>query len=180
MQRGDVRAGIRGWRLDAEDFQTPLGIVKIDRELAKAIRRDLVDEDAEAHPKSLDLAVWWAPLFEIPSVCLAGSEIGSVVDVADYTGSTAGMIEYAKGRKPGAKVLLVTECSMADNVAVEFPKTEFVRPCNLCPHMRRITLPRILRSLQAMEHKVEVEPAVADRARRAVERMLAVGRGAGR
>jgi quinolinate synthase len=69
---------------------------------------------------------------------------------------------------------------MADNVAVEFPKTEFVRPCNLCPHMKRITLPKILRSLQAMEHRVEVEPAVAERARRAVERMLAVGRGEGR
>jgi quinolinate synthase len=69
---------------------------------------------------------------------------------------------------------------MADNVAVDFPKTEFVRPCNLCPHMKRITLPKILRSLQAMEHRVEVEPVVAERARRAVERMLAVGRGAGR
>ena len=76
--------------------------------------------------------------------------------------------------------MLVTECSMSDNVAVQFPQTEFVRPCNLCPHMKRITLPKILRSLQTMEHRVEVEPAVAERARRAVERMLAVGRGAGR
>jgi quinolinate synthase len=69
---------------------------------------------------------------------------------------------------------------MADNVAVEFPATEFVRPCNLCPHMKRITLPKILHSLQAMEHRVEVDETVAERARRAVERMLAVGRGASR
>jgi quinolinate synthase len=69
---------------------------------------------------------------------------------------------------------------MAGNGAVDFPTTEFIRPCNLCPHMKRITLPKILRSLQAMEHRVEVDPAVAERARRAVERMLAIGRGAGR
>jgi quinolinate synthase len=77
-------------------------------------------------------------------------------------------------------VVLVTECSMSDNVAVQFPNTQFIRPCNLCPHMRRITLPGILRSLQNLEHRVEVEPPVAERARRAVERMLAVGRGPGR
>ena len=69
---------------------------------------------------------------------------------------------------------------MSDNVAALYPEVEFVRPCNLCPHMKRITLPKILHALQAMEHRVEVEPAVAERARRAVERMLAVGRGAGR
>jgi quinolinate synthase len=69
---------------------------------------------------------------------------------------------------------------MSDNVAVEFPETEFVRPCNLCPHMKRITLPGILRALQDMEHRVEVGPDVAERARSAVERMLEVGRGRGR
>jgi len=74
-------------------------------------------------------------------------------------------------------VVMVTECSMSDNVAVEHPDVEFIRPCNLCPHMKQITLPRILRSLQTMEHEVVVEPAIAERARRAVERMLAVGRG---
>ena len=72
---------------------------------------------------------------------------------------------------------MVTECSMSDNVAVEFPDVEFVRPCNLCPHMKRITLPKILHSLQTMEYQVEVDPEVAARARQAVERMLAVGRG---
>jgi quinolinate synthase len=69
---------------------------------------------------------------------------------------------------------------MSDNVAVEYPDVEFVRPCNLCPHMKRITLPKILRSLERMEHRVEVEPEVAARARLAVERMLAVGRREGR
>jgi quinolinate synthase len=67
---------------------------------------------------------------------------------------------------------MITECSMSDNVAVEFPETEFVRPCNLCPHMKRITLPAILRSLQTMQHAVELEPGIAGRARLSVERML--------
>jgi quinolinate synthase len=102
-----------------------------------------------------------------------------VLAAADYVGSTAGMVKHLESARP-PRVVLVTECSMSDNVAVHFPKTEFVRPCNLCPHMKRITLPKILRALQAMEHKVEVEPVVAARARCAVERMLAVGRGAGR
>ncbi len=74
---------------------------------------------------------------------------------------------------------MITECSMSDNVAVEHPDVDFVRPCNLCPHMKRITLPKILRSLQTLEHAIEVEPRVAERARRAVERMLEVGRGTG-
>jgi quinolinate synthase len=69
---------------------------------------------------------------------------------------------------------------MSDNVAVEFPEIDFVRPCNLCPHMKRITLPKILRALEARQYEVEVDEAVAVRARRAVERMLAVGRQEGR
>ena len=102
-----------------------------------------------------------------------------VLAASDYVGSTAGMVKHLGAARP-SRVVLVTECSMADNVAVQFPETEFLKPCNLCPHMKRITLPKILHALQAMEHRVEVEPVVAERARRAVERMLAVGRGAGR
>ena len=64
---------------------------------------------------------------------------------------------------------------MSDNVAVEFPDVEFVRPCNLCPHMKRITLPGIRRALETMTHAVEIDPAVADRARQAVARMLTIG-----
>ncbi|HUJ45602.1 MAG TPA: quinolinate synthase NadA, partial [Rhizomicrobium sp.] len=97
-----------------------------------------------------------------------------VVAEADFAGSTSAMIHYVGARKP-ARVVMVTECSMSDNVAVEFPDTEFVRPCNLCPHMKRITLPGILHSLQTMTYEVTVDPAVAVRARAAVERMLAVG-----
>src|SRR5512145_2203905 len=102
-----------------------------------------------------------------------------VLASADYVGSTAGMVAHLEKARP-SRVVLVTECSMSDNVAVHFPETEFVRPCNLCPHMKRITLPKILHSLQTLEHRVEVDPAVGQRARRAVERMLSVGRGAGR
>jgi len=99
-----------------------------------------------------------------------------VLAASDFVGSTSGLIRHVREQQP-KKVVLITECSMSDNVAVEFPDVEFVRPCNLCPHMKRITLPNILRSLQEMEHQVEVEPEVAERARGAVERMLAVGRG---
>jgi len=99
-----------------------------------------------------------------------------VLGEADYVGSTSGMIRHV-GESGANRVVMITECSMSDNVAVEHPTVEFIRPCNLCPHMKQITLPRILRSLETMEHEVVVEPAVAERARRSVERMLAVGRG---
>jgi quinolinate synthase len=94
-----------------------------------------------------------------------------VLKEADYTGSTAGMIDWVREHRP-ARVVMVTECSMADNVQAELPDVEFVRPCNLCPHMKRITLPKILDSLVYLTEEVVIEPAVAERARRAVERMV--------
>jgi quinolinate synthase len=94
-----------------------------------------------------------------------------VINVADFTGSTSGMINWVKTNRP-KKALLVTECSMASNVAAETPDVEFVRPCNLCPHMKRISLEAIYESLRDMKHEVTVDPEVADRARRAVERMV--------
>lgn len=102
-----------------------------------------------------------------------------VVAEADFAGSTSAMIGYVGQRRP-KRVVMVTECSMSDNVAVEFPDVNFVRPCNLCPHMKRITLPRILHSLETMTHEVTVDPAIAVRARAAVERMLAAGQTAKR
>jgi quinolinate synthase len=98
-----------------------------------------------------------------------------VLAEADFVGSTAGMAADV-GAAGARKVVLITECSMSDNVAAANPGVEFVRPCNLCPHMKRITLPKILRSLATMTHEVEIEPEIALRARRAVERMLAVSR----
>lgn len=97
-----------------------------------------------------------------------------VLDVVDFVGSTAGMLDYV-GKKRPKRVLMVTECSMSDNVAVEYPDVEFVRPCNLCPHMKKITLPKILTSLETLSPAVEIDPAVAARARRSVERMLEIG-----
>jgi quinolinate synthase len=81
------------------------------------------------------------------------------------------MIKWVKDHQP-SKVLLVTECSMSDNVAVEAPNVEFVRPCNLCPHMKRITPPKILESLVFLKEEVTVDPGVAERARMSVERMI--------
>jgi quinolinate synthase len=98
-----------------------------------------------------------------------------VLAEADFVGSTAAMIRHVGTTRP-SRVVMVTECSMSDNVAVEFPDVQFVRPCQLCPHMKRITLPKILHSLETMEHQVQVDPAVAGRARQALARMLAVGR----
>ena len=102
-----------------------------------------------------------------------------VLEAADYVGSTAGMIREV-GAAGVRRVVMITECSMSDNVSTAHPEVEFVRPCNLCPHMKRITLPKILRSLETLEHRVEVPAEIAVRARRAVERMLEVARGAKR
>lgn len=94
-----------------------------------------------------------------------------VISVCDFAGSTSGMINHVKEQRP-VRVLLVTECSMASNVEAEVPGVEFVKPCNLCPHMKRITLPKILDSLVTMTEEVFVEPDIAERARLAVERMI--------
>ncbi len=94
-----------------------------------------------------------------------------VLAEADFTGSTAKMANWVKDHRPG-KVLMVTECSMASNVAVEVPDVEFIRPCNLCPHMKRITLPRILDSLVYMKDEITIDPVIAEKARRSVERMV--------
>jgi len=96
-----------------------------------------------------------------------------VLAEADYVGSTKGMIDWVGDHHPD-RVVMITECSMSDNVAVEHPEVEFVRPCNLCPHMKRITLPRILRSLQTRSHEITIDPEVSQRARKAVEAMLEV------
>jgi quinolinate synthase len=97
-----------------------------------------------------------------------------VVALCDFTGSTAAMADYVGRERPG-RVVLLTECSMSDNVALNYPDLDFVRPCNLCPHMKRISLPKIRRALETMTHEVTVAPDLAAAARRAVERMLALG-----
>ena len=94
-----------------------------------------------------------------------------VLAEADYTGSTSKMTDWVLTKRP-AKVLLVTECSMASNIAAEAPGIDFIRPCNLCPHMKRITLPKILDSLVYLKDEVTIDPLIAAKARRAVERMI--------
>jgi len=96
-----------------------------------------------------------------------------VLAEADFVGSTSAMIRYVGERKP-RRVVMVTECSMSDNVAVEHPDVDFVRPCNLCPHMKRITLPKILATLENLRPEVRVPTAIAERARLAVTRMLQI------
>ncbi|CDX18216.1 quinolinate synthetase A [Mesorhizobium plurifarium] len=96
-----------------------------------------------------------------------------VVAEADFAGSTAAMSDYVGRHKP-ARVVLMTECSMSDNVAVDHPDVDFVRPCNLCPHMKRITLANIRSALEENRHIVTIDQRVAERARWAVERMLFV------
>jgi len=94
-----------------------------------------------------------------------------VLAEADFAGSTAKMQQYVKDHRP-KKVVMITECSMADNIAQDTPEVEFVRPCNLCPHMKRISLPKILESLVYMRDEIVLDPVVADRARLSVERMV--------
>jgi quinolinate synthase len=102
-----------------------------------------------------------------------------VLEEADFVGSTQGMVEYAgslAAANARPRVLLMTECSMADNVSARYPSIDFVRPCNLCPHMKRNTLPKVLHSLQAMEYEITIAPEIAERARRSVDRMLEFSR----
>jgi quinolinate synthase len=96
-----------------------------------------------------------------------------VLAEADFVGSTSGMINWVDSHRP-PRVVMVTECSMSDNVAAGLPDVDFVRPCNLCPHMKRITLANIRDALLYLRHEVTVQPEVTARARRAVERMLEI------
>src|SRR3954447_1705847 len=94
-----------------------------------------------------------------------------VLAEADFTGSTAHMINWVRERRP-RRLVMITECSMADNVRAELPDVEMLRPCNICPHMKRITLANILESLLTLREEVTIDPTLADRARRSVERMI--------
>lgn len=100
-----------------------------------------------------------------------------VVAEADYTGSTGGIIDWVSRHRP-EKAMLVTECSMASNIADALPEVEFARPCNMCPYMKMITLEKVLYALHTMEGEVVVEPEISARARVAVERMIEVSRAA--
>lgn len=101
-----------------------------------------------------------------------------VLNEADFVGSTAGMIGWVKRERP-RQVVMVTECSMSDNVALEVPDVDFVRPCNLCPHMKRITLDKIRHSLETMAHEVVVADELIEPAARSIEAMLALTAPAG-
>jgi quinolinate synthase len=94
-----------------------------------------------------------------------------VLAEADFTGSTAHMIKWVRDNRT-RRVVMITECSMADNVQAELPDVEMVKPCNLCPHMKRITLHNIFESLLYLREEVLIDPGVAARARRSVERMV--------
>jgi len=98
-----------------------------------------------------------------------------VIASSDFTGSTSSMSQYVKKNQP-SKVMLVTECSMSDNVQVENPNVQFIKPCNLCPHMKTITLPKILDCLEKETNEILIPEIISRKARKAVERMVAVGR----
>jgi len=98
-----------------------------------------------------------------------------VIKASDFTGSTSGMIKYVKDKQP-EKVMMVTECSMSDNVQIDNPNVKFVRPCNLCPHMKKITLPKILNCLENETNEIKMEDSIIEKARSSVERMVKIGR----
>ena len=98
-----------------------------------------------------------------------------VIKASDFAGSTSGMIKYVENKKP-KKVMMVTECSMSDNIQIENPKVEFVRPCNLCPHMKKITLPKILDCLENETGEIIMDQDTINKARLSVEKMVAIGR----
>lgn len=96
-----------------------------------------------------------------------------VLDEADFTGSTSAMAKYVGDHRPG-RIALITECTMADNVMASYPEVEVVRPCNLCPHMQRITLPAVAESLEKLQHPIEIEDSIREKAKLSLDRMLAV------
>ena len=98
-----------------------------------------------------------------------------VIKASDFAGSTSGMINYVKDNQP-KKVMMVTECSMSDNIQVENPNVEFIRPCNMCPHMKKITLPKILDCLENETGEIIIDQETIDKARLSVEKMVAIGR----
>ena len=98
-----------------------------------------------------------------------------VIKASDFAGSTSGMIKYVRDNQP-KKVMMVTECSMSDNIQIDNPKVEFIRPCNLCPHMKRITLPKILDCLKNETNEIIMSKDIIEKARKSVERMAEIGR----
>jgi quinolinate synthase len=98
-----------------------------------------------------------------------------VIKASDFAGSTSGMIKYVRDNQP-EKVMMVTECSMSDNVQIDNPSVKFIRPCNLCPHMKRITLPKILDCLENETNELIMDHETIERARKSVERMTKLGR----
>ena len=98
-----------------------------------------------------------------------------VIRASDFAGSTSGMIKYVKDNQP-EKVMMVTECSMSDNVQIDNPNVKFIRPCNLCPHMKKITLPKILDCLENETNELIMDKETIEKARKSVERMAEIGR----
>jgi len=98
-----------------------------------------------------------------------------VIAASDFTGSTSNMSKYVKKNKP-SKVMLVTECSMSDNVQVDNPNVQFIKPCNLCPHMKTITLSKVLDCLEKETNEILIPEIISKKAQKAVERMIAIGR----
>ena len=98
-----------------------------------------------------------------------------VIKASDFAGSTSGMIKYVKDNQP-RKVMMVTECSMSDNIQIDNPNVKFIRPCNLCPHMKKITLPKILNCLENETNELVMDRETIEKARKSVERMAEIGR----
>ena len=98
-----------------------------------------------------------------------------VISASDFAGSTSNMVKYVKEKQP-KKVLLVTECSMSDNVQIENPNVQFIKPCNLCPHMKKITLNKIFDCLKNETNEIKIGNNIAAMARKSVQRMAAIGR----
>lgn len=164
-----------------ESLGVPKVIMIPDRFLAANVARQ-TGVEMVVHPGACEVHERFTPLdiaqirTDYPGVTvLAHPECPpEVVDAADYAGSTAQMVDFVDAKAP-KQVALITECSMSDNVAQLYPDIDFVRPCNLCPHMKRNTLGSIRHALETMTNQVTVPADVADAARRAVERMLAIG-----
>ena len=142
---------------------------------AASIVSGTVAERIKLWPFLIFVAVLTAFIYPIQGAWSWGQGWLYKIGFSDFAGSTSGMIDYVKKNQP-KKVMMVTECSMSDNIQVENPNVEFIRPCNMCPHMKKITLPKILDCLENETGEIIMDKETINKARLSVEKMVAIGR----
>ena len=138
-------------------------------------RRAALRSSDACNPETAVIRTFISPVCTRASRPEMASDSAAKTSASDFAGSTSNMVRYVKDEQP-KKVLLVTECSMSDNIQIENPNVEFIKPCNLCPHMKKITLKKILNCLENESNEIKIGHNIASKARISVQRMAEIGR----